>query len=195
MRPGNLTINVETYNDAFTDETELARVLSVVADRAVWDNRGTVSDSNGNTVGTWTFRPEPMDVDLTDVDTFADAIDRAGIWAHVSTSDVPVPDVFRSAAAADPDGTAWVVKLHAPERDPLYVDYWTGSRVEESPTDVDVVESILLDVQYLTEEPFSALPGLTRETLSAIDARERWLRDVFGDAYDRLTELANEWEG
>jgi hypothetical protein len=55
--PTMLTITIETDNAAFQDDPagELAHILGKVAERAPMTAEGTVSDTNGNTVGAWAW--------------------------------------------------------------------------------------------------------------------------------------------
>ena len=187
---GTFTITVEPGNQAFEDPSELGRVLARIADRIGDGRPGPVSDTNGNAVATWNFRPDPTDVDLADVETLPEALERAGITWNTATQPV-VPPVHRTAAKTDPDGTSWLVTLRGPDVRTLHVDYWTGSRVEDVPTGPDVVASVLLDWTYVTEDPMDASQLITTDDYRAIRDRTDWIRDVFGNGFDRLVELAH----
>ena len=191
MRGGTLTVTVETGNAAFAEPGELSIVLERVAVRVEDGQPGPVSDSNGNTVATWSFRPDPTDVDLTDVDGLPEALERAGIGWTASTQPA-VPPVHKTASRNDPDGTSWLVTLTSPGRQAFHVDYWTGSRFEDVPDGPAVVSCLFLDVAFMEDEPFAVMPELTVEALETIGRSERWLRDVFGDGYERALELAYE---
>jgi hypothetical protein len=56
---GNLVIKIDMNGAAFEDETELPRILNLIAFQYVQGNRGKgILDSNGNRVGQWTIEQD-----------------------------------------------------------------------------------------------------------------------------------------
>jgi hypothetical protein len=54
------TLKIETGNDAMRTDADVARALRAVAaalEAQSQQARGTIRDDNGNTVGSWTFKP------------------------------------------------------------------------------------------------------------------------------------------
>jgi hypothetical protein len=56
---GNLVIKIDMNGAAFEDETELPRILHLIAEQYFQGNRGKgILDVNGNRVGQWTIEQD-----------------------------------------------------------------------------------------------------------------------------------------
>lgn len=205
---GTFTLTIETDNAAFDDEPryEVARILRDAADAYAYNGETAwpLRDVNGNRVGQWTFTatPETVAADaLDDVDTLDDALDALGWDVDVIEGDGWWTDEDRARARAGGDAASffatahpWSWRITDPAGATLDGAYWTGSAITDEPDPVDVVHSLLMDVSALDEYDPDLPTGMTLADYREVRARETWMRDRAGDAFDRLAELAADYD-
>lgn len=198
-RAGTFHLTIETGNASFQpdDRAEIARLLEYHAHRfrdGVANYRD-ILDVNGNTVGSWTYVPDPDPEALDGCDTLDVAVETLGIWGTIRPA-TGIPESYAGNVARDRDGSTWTWTLRAPTLPDLSGFYWTGSAVTDVPDVFDVLTSIVLDVTYLDETyPWTGEPELTLETVETIRDRERWLRAILDEpSFDRFAELCQRWE-
>lgn len=215
------SIAIETDNAAFGDDPthETARILTQLAYR-LQNNAypldggpagAPMIDSNGNTVGSWTYAPGTVEADAATVEAveraadLPDALDALGWTVDVQAGDVWWTDVDRARVrAADPDGAdgryyreahRWSWRITDSVGATLSGAYWTGSAVDAEPEPADVVHSLLLDASALDEYEPDLPTGMTLDDYREVHERAGWMLDRAGDAFDRLRELAGDYEG
>jgi len=183
---GTFELLLNVTNAAFDEPgPETSRLLRLVADRIDQGaTEGTVSDVNGNRVGSYGFVPVPTPSPIETARDLSEGLAYAGIRGSIeAATEAEPPNGFEGS-------NGWRVVLLGGDFNGLVFSYWTGPAITDPPTVADAVASVLLDASYVSEM-WGGPEGLTRDQIETIEARERWFRSVVdGPTFERLTELA-----